>query len=538
MEPEVFKKAIGHRRFSALYSIVEKGSVEYDDPRWLCRCAMAVFGEELLNVRSIRRGLLATLDSAELSDLAQRLTGQRFEKDYDNVLSLMGCQWAAGSGLAAEMARLFSIPSDYLPEVQEKAPDFELVHPQVGLPGLFEFQIDVLRSARKILEGKQGARVLVQMPTGAGKTRTAIETMMSLVAGNGIFQDDCAIIWLAHAEELCEQAVQAIRAFWQVRGKKPLQIIRLWGDHDPPSYSMRGAVVVAGFQKVHSLFSRGTAGSFSNLADYCSLVVVDEAHKLLAPTYRSSVDRLLQSSHAGLMGLTATPGRGLDAEDENRRLVKYFEGNIVRPDLGDDPIRELRNRRILAKIDRKTLVSGVLVDLSADEIRNAEKGLDLGPRVLKRLANDSDRNRLLLAEIATAVREYGPTIVFSCTRDHARLISAALNLRRVTARYLDYEVKKTTRASVVERFRAQELDVLVNFGILTTGFDAPNTRAVVISRPTSSLVLYGQMIGRALRGPRVGGSSKSILIDVVDNFRRFGGVSEVYDAFQDYWADT
>jgi superfamily II DNA or RNA helicase len=57
---------------------------------------------------------------------------------------------------------------------------------------------------------------------------------------------------------------------------------------------------------------------------------------------------------------------------------------------------------------------------------------------------------------------------------------------------------------------------LCNFGVLTTGFDAPKTSAVIIARPTTSIVLYSQMIGRALRGVRVGGTAKAIVSTVVD----------------------
>jgi len=57
----------------------------------------------------------------------------------------------------------------------------------------------------------------------------------------------------------------------------------------------------------------------------------------------------------------------------------------------------------------------------------------------------------------------------------------------------------------------------------------------VVARPTSSVVLYSQIIGRGLRGPKMGGAETCNLIDIKDNFLNFGGVEDVYSFFEDYW---
>jgi len=78
--------------------------------------------------------------------------------------------------------------------------------------------------------------------------------------------------------------------------------------------------------------------------------------------------------------------------------------------------------------------------------------------------------------------------------------------------------------------------VLCNFGVLTTGFDAPQTSAVVISRPTRSLVLYSQMVGRAIRGPRAGGNREAEITTVVDTaLPGFGDVAEAFTNWEDVW---
>jgi DNA repair protein RadD len=93
----------------------------------------------------------------------------------------------------------------------------------------------------------------------------------------------------------------------------------------------------------------------------------------------------------------------------------------------------------------------------------------------------------------------------------------------------------TSRARYVEGFRNGQYQAIVNFGILSTGFDAPNTGAVMIARPTASIVLYSQMIGRGMRGPKVGGRKECTIIDIKDNIEGFGGEAEVYQYFSQYW---
>ena len=79
--------------------------------------------------------------------------------------------------------------------------------------------------------------------------------------------------------------------------------------------------------------------------------------------------------------------------------------------------------------------------------------------------------------------------------------------------------RPATRRATVERFRNNELSVLCNYGVLTTGFDAPSVRCVVVARPTASHVLYEQMVGRGMRGPAFGGTERCLVIDVDDNIR-------------------
>lgn len=78
--------------------------------------------------------------------------------------------------------------------------------------------------------------------------------------------------------------------------------------------------------------------------------------------------------------------------------------------------------------------------------------------------------------------------------------------------------------------------MIVNYGVLTTGFDAPKTSSVLITRPTKSLVLYSQMVGRAIRGKLAGGNEEAEIVTVVDTtLPGFGNLAEAFKNWEDVW---
>ena len=80
--------------------------------------------------------------------------------------------------------------------------------------------------------------------------------------------------------------------------------------------------------------------------------------------------------------------------------------------------------------------------------------------------------------------------------------------------------------------------MLFNYGVLTAGFDAPRTRCVIIARPTTSLVLYSQMAGRAMRGPKAGGNLKAEIFTVADtNLPGFGSVTDAFTNWEESMVD-
>ncbi|MCY3950048.1 MAG: helicase-related protein, partial [Acidimicrobiaceae bacterium] len=94
------------------------------------------------------------------------------------------------------------------------------------------------------------------------------------------------------------------------------------------------------------------------------------------------------------------------------------------------------------------------------------------------------------------------------------------------------------RQRAISRFKrsGRRAQVLVNYGVLTTGFDAPKASAAVIARPTMSLVLYSQMVGRVIRGPLAGGTESCEIVTVADtSLPGFGNIAEAFLNWEDVW---
>jgi DNA repair protein RadD len=96
------------------------------------------------------------------------------------------------------------------------------------------------------------------------------------------------------------------------------------------------------------------------------------------------------------------------------------------------------------------------------------------------------------------------------------------------------------RRLVIDQFKKENsgLNILVNYDVLTTGFDAPKTKIAIISRPTTSIVLYHQMIGRVVRGEKQGGNKSCKVLTVKDTFLPgYKNLSDSFYFWEDIWND-
>jgi superfamily II DNA or RNA helicase len=128
-------------------------------------------------------------------------------------------------------------------------------------------------------------------------------------------------------------------------------------------------------------------------------------------------------------------------------------------------------------------------------------------------------------------------LLFACNVEHSQLLSLLLRRKGRTAASVTAETPETMRRRWIQEFKEGPLQFLCNVGVLTTGFDAPRIEVIAIARPTGSVLLYEQMVGRGMRGPKNGGTKECLLIDFTDNIQNFAEPMS-YTRISRMWTDS
>ncbi|WP_314412036.1 DEAD/DEAH box helicase [Streptomyces kroppenstedtii] len=410
--------------------------------------------------------------------------------------------------------------------------------PRIEVPGptqfprLHDYQERLATNVFTMLDRIAPQRGMLSLPTGAGKTRVTAEAVIRWV--KQVEKLDGPILWIAQSEELCEQAVQSWKFVWEkVGAEAPLVISRLWTTNEAGPVTDRPHLVVATDAKLRVCLDTDAYAWLRRAA----LVIVDEAHMAIAPQYTGILSHLgltASRTERHLLGLTATPFRNTNVE-ETERLVRRF--GSTRLDDGvfttGDPYAELQELGMLARVEHRELTGGT-IELTADEQQRAEQLSILSKAAEQRLAEDHDRNDRIIAEIRTMPDDW-PVLVFATSVSHAKFLAAKLNDEDITAAAVDSATSTSDRRRRIDAFRSGRTRVLTNYGVLTQGFDAPATRAVVVARPTYSPNVYQQMIGRGLRGPRNGGKDTCLILNVRDNITNYGKAL-AFTQFEHLWS--
>jgi len=437
-----------------------------------------------------------------------------------------------GTSEAASFVASVGFPAEFASSSNRRLDPEEVVSGPIELPNLHDFQKEVLNGIEALLRNKSPRRrAVVSLPTGGGKTRVTVEAAVKLVL---VPQSDRrAVVWIAQTNELCEQAVQAFRQVWVNVGaeKTDLRIVRLWGGNPNPARPVMGrpTVVVASIQTLNSRL--GAAGL--EWLQQPGLVVVDECHHAITPSY-SNLLRWLDAGapnadanadqESPIIGLSATPFRTDD--EESRRLARRFDQRWL-PTNQERLHLKLRDQGVLATINSEALESGVpllpeeLERLS--ELEDSFEGIELEnllTEINQRLAGNEVRNQRLLGTIAQATEK--SILFFANSVAHAEEISARLNLTGISAAAISGGTSRTARRYFIDRFQRGDIRVLCNHTVLSTGFDAPKTDLLIISRTVFSPVRYMQMVGRGMRGIKNGGTESCRIVTVLDNLGRFG----------------
>ncbi len=500
-----------------LLSAVGENSLRWHLPQGLIAILEEEQAEQLTGVQ-VADAAIATFHSGAL-------------REYRHALGHLDPpkKWA-GSPRAIEFVQSLGFSEEWAGERNTRRDPYIEVEGPYSLPPLHDYQIKVVSNVRNLIRSKGALgerRGMVSMPTGSGKTRVAVQSIVESIREDGF---EGGILWVADRDELCEQAVEAWREVWASEGKQAtqLRISRMWAGQPRPLPTSEMHVIVASIQTLSSRID-GQPDSYEFLADF-KLLVFDEAHRSVAPTFTSAmqelgVTRWRRSTEPLLIGLTATPYRGYD-EAETQRLVRRYGSN--RLDSGafgsDDPedvIRELQDMRILAQADHATIEGGQF-SLNPDEQRLASNVPWLPESVERRIAGDASRTKRIVQEYLKRINPEWPTLIFATSVEHAQTLSALLNSMGVKSRAVSSSTDRSIRRRVVEEFRNGDIKALVNYAVFREGFDAPKTRAIIVARPVYSPNLYFQMIGRGLRGVKNGGNDRCLILNVRDNIDNFG----------------
>lgn len=231
------------------------------------------------------------------------------------------------------------------------------------------------------------------------------------------------------------------------------------------------------------------------------VVITDEAHHATAPSYRRVYAHARgQNPLARHIGFTATPFRSAP-NGATSGLGAIFEALVYEYDLA------------------QAIADGALAPMECVRVRTSLDLADLDPEDEVRLANLADtpeRNQLVVEKYLEHVPGR-PAICFCATVDHAKHLADAFRAAGVRAKAVWGEMPARDREETLDLYRSRPdiLPVLCNKDLLTEGFDAPRTEAVLLARPTQSRGLFAQMVGRATRlSP---GKERGLVIDFVDN---------------------
>lgn len=314
-------------------------------------------------------------------------------------------------------------------------------------------------------------RVMMQLPTGGGKT-----VLFSALAREFTTLGEGVLV-LAHREELLTQAHEKLES---ITG---MLVGMLKAGHPVnPLFPVQVA-------SVQTIIRR------KNWPD-AALVICDEAHHSCSRSYTKIFDHYQQSY---ILGVTATPAR-LDGQG-----FKFLYDSLV---LGPS-VAEL----ILAGHLCQFKLFASQNPIKTAGIRTA--GGDFNQRDLA----DAIDTSLVMGDLIETWQKYAhgkKTVVFAVSVKHSKAIATAYVEAGIPAEHLDGETPALERKAILERFRTGQTPVLTNCGIISEGVDVPSIEAIQCVRPTKSLILWLQLVGRALRP--ASGKNHAIIIDHTENW--------------------
>ncbi|WLR51769.1 DEAD/DEAH box helicase [Bacillus tianshenii] len=491
--------------------------------------------EEILLNKNLRNIVIDLLKVNEVQ-LLGNILGIKFECSNDLYKKLKITNFKRGSSNEEVLFNFFNM---YPPKQQQDSNEKEEENKNLianGHYSLFTHQRLATLKVKKLLS-ERPYRALLHMPTGAGKTRTAMNIICDYLRNNEKF----LIVWLAATEELCQQAAEEFEKAWSYLGDRELKIHKFWGSRELNIEDIDEGIIIAGLPKIVSVTTRKNGVQFiTKLANKCSLIVIDEAHQAIARTYKLVLDLLFYGSKRGkLLGLSATPGRTWDDIEADEQLSKFFAKRKVKLEVEGykSPVDYLVEQGYLAKANFVSLINekSSMSEKDAEQIQHSK---EITLEVLKKLGKNEKRNLKIVQKTEELTKEHNRIILFAPSVECSNMLSKILSARGYHSYSLTGETSNSIRVNIINDFKNDEPKpkILCNYGVLTTGFDAPKTSAAIIGRPTLSLVLYSQMVGRAIRGIKAGGNETATIVTIIDpELPGFGDISDSFNNWEDVW---
>ncbi|WP_326826021.1 DEAD/DEAH box helicase [Streptosporangium sp. NBC_01756] len=469
-----------------------------------------------------------SIDNRSIAGLALAVYGADVLREFRQELEDRGFAvptQMAGSHQAKTFVSDLGFPAEYAGFRQPGLDPVLTVQGPINLPALHDYQELMVGRILEVLRSRPAQRGMVSLPTGAGKTRVAVDALIRWLGSLSPKAISTPVLWVAQTEELCEQAVQTWQLVWQHAGPaQRLTISRLWGSNEADPVEDGYHLVVTTDAKLERVIE---TERYVWLRE-AQAVIVDEAHTSISPRYTQVLAALGLTPHRSrcpLIGLSATPFRGASSEETERLAARYGRNRLdYHPDgtgiLGDDPYRRLQDLGVLAWVKHEEL-PGATLDLSSHERNTLEQMRRLPASAEERLGHDTARNRVLIDKILSLPEDWR-VLLFATSVNHAQTMAALLTRKGVSAAAVSGGTDLGQRRHVIEQFKQGGIRVLANYGVLSQGFDAPATRAVIVARPTYSPNVYQQMIGRGLRGPKNNGKEECLIVNVADNISQYG----------------
>lgn len=336
--------------------------------------------------------------------------------------------------------------------------------------------------------------VMLQMPTGTGKTYLFTSLINDINKWSQDTHTPNKMLVIAHRKELIEQIDKSLDVF-SVRHSV------LAGPKRQRNLS--NPVIVASIQ---TITHKSNEGDVERLRDRIHFVIIDEAHHAMATTYRKLWKMFPK---ARFLGVTATPWRM-----NHSGFRKIFDRLIL-----TQPVRKFIEQGYLAPYNYYSLKPNSRVQGAINGIHKFDKWGDYDEHALIDTM-DLGHIRAQLVKSYQKLAWGKKGIIYSINKQHSANICN--DFRKLGVRIVDIDDKTPAgiRKQYVEDFKEGKIDIIVNVNIFSEGFDCPDIEFIQLARPTRSLTMYIQQVGRGLR--KADGKTKCIILDNVGMYSRFG----------------